>query len=65
MLEGENQDERIPYADGIKGSSEGDQNLTNAETAHIPTQVVNAAAATNEDAPSTGSRTKEALALIK
>ena len=36
VLEVENQDERIPEVDGREGSTEGAQNPTNTEAAHIP-----------------------------
>ena len=48
MLEGENQNERIPKEDGRENSTDGAQNLANTEAAHVPAQVANVATAINE-----------------
>ena len=58
---GEN--EGIPGADGEEGSAEGNQNPTGSEA--IPEQAANVVVAANKSVPSTGSRTKEDLALLK
>ncbi|CAI8610161.1 unnamed protein product [Vicia faba] len=55
--------EGVSGADGGDSSTEGNQNPPGTET--IPEQVANMVVTANESVPSTGSRTKEDLALLK